>query len=207
MRDVLWRMNNFLSNRRFVYSSVCIFGCLFIASDLIRGVSLPSLLPTLRHGKSPVQISQQEEEVTAISMLNDSVKGTQDDDKHTHGGEVMEDDKDLDLEEEDAAKKKKEDAAKKKEEDAAKKKKEDAAKKKKEDAAKKKEEDAAKKKKEEEEGAAQEHIEEAKAAAAAAAAKKHKEREKRKQEYFADLALHNGKANDKLHFVPKPGPP
>jgi len=200
MRDVLWRMNNFLSNRRFVYSSVCIFGCLFIASDLIRGVSLPSLLPTLRHGKSPVQISQQEEEVTAISMLNDSVKGTQDDDKHTHGGEVMEDDKDLDLEEEDAAKKKKE-------EDAAKKKKEDAAKKKKEDAAKKKEEDAAKKKKEEEEGAAQEHIEEAKAAAAAAAAKKHKEREKRKQEYFADLALHNGKANDKLHFVPKPGPP
>ena len=183
MRDVLWRMNNFLSNRRFVYSSVCIFGCLFIASDLIRGVSLPSLLPTLRHGKSPVQISQQEEEVTAISMLNDSVKGTQDDDKHTHGGEVMEDDKDLDLEEEDAAKKKKEDAAKKKEED------------------------AAKKKKEEEEGAAQEHIEEAKAAAAAAAAKKHKEREKRKQEYFADLALHNGKANDKLHFVPKPGPP
>ena len=191
MRDVLWRMNNFLSNRRFVYSSVCIFGCLFIASDLIRGVSLPSLLPTLRHGKSPVQISQQEEEVTAISMLNDSVKGTQDDDKHTHGGEVMEDDKDLDLEEEDAAKKKKEDAAKKK----------------KEDAAKKKKEDAAKKKKEEEEGAAQEHIEEAKAAAAAAAAKKHKEREKRKQEYFADLALHNGKANDKLHFVPKPGPP
>ena len=185
MRDVLWRMNNFLSNRRFVYSSVCIFGCLFIASDLIRGVSLPSLLPTLRHGKSPVQISQQEEEVTAISMLNDSVKGTQDDDKHTHGGEVMEDDKDLDLEEEDAAKKKK----------------------KKEDAAKKKEEDAAKKKKEEEEGAAQEHIEEAKAAAAAAAAKKHKEREKRKQKYFADLALHNGKANDKLHFVPKPGPP
>ena len=183
MRDVLWRMNNFLSNRRFVYSSVCIFGCLFIASDLIRGVSLPSLLPTLRHGKSPVQISQQEEEVTAISMLNDSVKGTQDDDKHTHGGEVMEDDKDLDLEEEDAAKKKKEDAAKKKEED------------------------AAKKKEEEEEGAAQEHIEEAKAAAAAAAAKKHKEREKRKQEYFADLALHNGKANDKLHFVPKPGPP